>query len=534
MIRLLGRTLCACVFAAAMFAAFPSSLNAEAIYQRGNDGDPETLDPHKTSLVSEAHLLRDLFEGLVIHDGTGRIVPGVAERWEISPDGRRYRFHLRADARWSNGEQVKADDFVFSLRRILNPATGAKYANILYPILKAEAFHTGKGAVPDDVGVQALGARTLEIELERSTPYFLELLTHQTATPVNPGNVKAAGSDFIRPGTLVSNGAYVLSENVPNSHISLRKNPHFHAAATVQIDTVKYHPVKDLAAGARRFMAGELHSTSDIPADQLKFLKDKLGDQVTIAPYLGTYYLAFNMKKKPFDDVRVRTALSMAIDREFINDQIWSGTMVPAYGFVPPGIGNYGDPAEAEFKPWQPIEREDKARELLKDAGFGNDLKSLKVEIRYNMTDNNRGTMVAIADQWKAIGVETTFITTDGKTHFAFLRDGGEFDIARGGWIGDYSDPHNFLFLLTTGNSGFNYAKYANPQFDDLLRRASEEGDLAKRAGILLEADRIMVRDQPFMPILFYSSRHLIARKLKGFTPNLRGANPTRFMRLDP
>jgi oligopeptide transport system substrate-binding protein len=180
-----------------------------------------------------------------------------------------------------------------------------------------------------------------------------------------------------------------------------------------------------------------------------------------------------------------------------------------------------------------PIEREDKARALLAAAGFGPG-KPLKIEIRYNITDNNRNAMVAIADMWKAIGVETTFISTDAKTHFAFLRDGGAFDVARAGWIGDYSDPQNFLFLVQSDNPGFNYARYKNPAFDELMRKAAAETDLGKRALVLLEADRMFVRDQPFAPLLFYSSRHLISARLKGFVPNLRGANATRFMSLAP
>jgi oligopeptide transport system substrate-binding protein len=280
-------------------------------------------------------------------------------------------------------------------------------------------------------------------------------------------------------------------------------------------------------------MAGELHFTTDIPADQVKFLKERLGDQVKIAPYLGTYYMAFNMAKKPFDDIRVRNALAMAIDREFIAEQIWGGTMIPAYGFVPPGIGNYGKPAVPAWAEKSAIDREDEAKKLLAAAGFGPG-KPLKVEIRYNTTDNNRRTVVAIADQWKQIGVETTFINTDGRTHFAFLRERGDFDVARAGWIGDYSDPQNFLFLVQKDNVGFNYARYDNPEFDKLMKDAESETDLKKRAGILLRADEIMNRDQPYASVLFYSTKNLVSNKLQGFQSNLRGAYATRFYKLAP
>jgi oligopeptide transport system substrate-binding protein len=524
--------------AAAVFAASPLAItaaSAQVVYNRGNDADPETLDVHKTSTVYEAHILRDLYEGLLIKNAKGEVVPGVAESHSLAADGVTYTFKLRADAKWSNGDAVKASDFVFSLRRIMDPETGAKYANILYPIKNAEKINKkAEGAKLADLGVSAPDERTVVITLEKATPYFLELLTHQTGLPVHPPTVAQHGTNFVRPGNMVSNGAYTLKEWVPNAHIRLEKNANFHDAKNVKIDVVMVQPHKDIAAAVRRFEAGELHSTTDIPADQVKQLRAKFGDQVKVAPYLGTYYLAVNTSKAPFNDIRVRQALSMAMDREFIAEQIWGGTMFPAYGFVPPGIGNYGAPAEADYKQASPIDREAKAKELLKAAGYGPGLKPIKVEIRYNTTDNNRATVVAIADQWKQIGVETSFINTDAKTHFAHLREGGDFDVARAGWIGDYSDPQNFLFLVQSDNKGFNYAKYNNPAYDSLMIKAAAETDLTKRAAILLEADKIMVRDLPYIPVLFYSTRQLVSSKIEGFNSNLSGVFPTRFLSLKP
>lgn len=519
--------------AALASAAFTVGATAQVVYHRGNDADPETLDPHKTSTVYEAHILRDLYEGLMIHDGAGKVVPGAAESHTVSEDGKIYRFTLRPTERWSNGDPVKASDFVFSFRRIMRPETGAKYANILYPILNAEKINKTPGTKPEELGVKAVDERTLEITLERPTPYFLELLTHQTGLPVHPPSLAKHGANFTRPGNMVTNGAYVFKDWVPNAHIRLEKNPNFHTAASVGIDVVIYEPIKDASAAVRRFMAGELQSISDIPADQVKSLKEKLGTQVKISPALGIYYFAVNTAKKPFDDVRVRQALSMAIDREFIAEEIWQGTMLPASSFVPPGIGNYGEGPVPDDKDASPIEREDKAKALLKEAGFGPG-KPLKVEIRYNTTDNNKNTAVAIASQWKAIGVETGFINTDAKTHFAYLRDGGDFDIARAGWIGDYSDPQNFLFLLQSDNPGFNYARYKNPDYDALMQRAGAERDVAARAKLLGEAERIVMRDLPYIPVLFYSNKDLVSEKLEGWAPNLRGVHPTRFLTLKP
>ena len=521
--------------AAAISVLAFASAQAQVIFHRGNDSDPETLDAHKTQTVTEAHLLRDLSEGLVIHNAKGEVSPGVAESWEVRDDGKVYRFRLRANAKWSNGDPVTANDFVFSLRRIMNPATGAKYATILYSIKNAEKVNKGTdGLKPEDLGVKAIDDRTLEIALEQPTPYFIELLTHQTGVPVHPASVQKHGAEFVKPDNWVGNGAYRLVENVPNSQIKLVKNPHFHDAANVKIDQVIYYPRPDLAAAARQFMAGELHFTTDIPADQVKFLKEKVGDQLKIAPYLGTFYLAIDTRNAPFNDVRVRQALSLAVDREFIAEQIWGNTMIPAYSFVPPGIASYERadgsraPADLDFKAMSPIDREAKAKQLLQQAGFGPG-KPLKVELRYNQTDNNKNTAVAVADQWKSIGVETAFVSTDGKTHFAYLREGGAFNAARAGWIADYADAQNFLFLLESNQPGLNYAKYSNPEYDGLMKQAAAEQDAKKRAAVLYKANEIISRDQPYIPLLYYSTKNLVSSKLEGFHSNLRGAFPTRF-----
>src|SRR5215203_3850460 len=207
--------------AAAATVAFSAAAVAQVVYHRGNDGEPETLDVHKTSTVGESHVMRDLYEGLVIKNAKGEMIPGVAEKWEMADDGKLYRFTLRANAKWSNGDPVKASDFVFAYRRIMNPETGAKYANVLFPILNAEKVNKGQAKLEE------VGARTLEIRLEQPTPYFIELLTHQTGLPVHPASVEKFGKDYVKPGNLVTNGAYMLAEFVPNSHIKVVKNPNF-------------------------------------------------------------------------------------------------------------------------------------------------------------------------------------------------------------------------------------------------------------------------------------------------------------------
>lgn len=515
---------------------WPISARAQAparLYRRGNDADPETLDPHKSSTVAEAHILRDLYEGLLTYDNHGAIIPGAAESWTVSDDALTYTFRLRADGRWSNGDRVEGSDFVYSLRRILAPATGAKYAEVLYPIRNARVVNQG-GAAPDTLGVAAPDPRTVVIHLGQPTPYLLELLTHQTSIPVHPASVERFGDAFTRAGNLVSNGPYILEDVVPNDRITLTRNPHFHAARSVTIANVAFMPTPDLASAVRRYAGGEIDSLADLPGDQIASLQSRFGDQVVLGPALGVYALALNTRKKPFDDARVRRALALVLDREFLSRWIWGDTMSPAYSLCPPGLDNARPPPELSGRDALPIDREDEARALLAAAGFGPGAEPLRLEYRFNTTDNNRNTAIAVADMWRGIGVDTRFVYTDAKTHFAHLRDGGDFDVARMSWIADYSDPQNFLFLLESGNDGFNAGRYASAAFDTLMREAAAERDPARRADILFRAEAILLADLPWIPLLHTRSKALISPRLTGYYPNLRNVAPTRFLRLEP
>jgi len=500
------------------------------LYRRGNDADPETLDPHKSSTVAEAHILRDLYEGLLTYDNHGALIPGAATAWTLSEDGLTYDFSLRPDGRWSNGDPLRAGDFVFALRRILAPATAAKYAEVLFPLKNARAVNQG-AAPAEALGVAAPEDRRLVLTLEQPTPYLLELLTHQTSLPVHPPSVARHGDAFARAGNSVTNGPYRLREVVPNDRITLERNPHFHAAATVAIPQVAFLPTPDLSSAVRRYAAGEIDSLADLPGDQIASLKARFGAQVVLGPSLGLYALALNTRKAPFDDVRVRRALSLVIDREFLASKLWGETMDPAYSLCPPGLDHYGRPPETAGREALPIDREDEARALLAAAGFGEG-RPLRLEYRFNTSDNNRNTALAIADMWRGLGIETRFVYTDAKTHFAYLRDGGDFDVARMSWIADYSDPQNFLFLLETGNDGLNPGHYSNPVYDALMRRAAAERDIARRAELLSAAETIVVSDLPWIPVMHTRSKALIASRLTGYHPNLRNAAPTRFLRL--
>ena len=449
--------------AAALMAATSLTAMAEVVYHRGNTADPETLDQHKTSTTYEAHILRDLYEGLVAYGADGQIIPGVATEWAVSDDGTVYTFTLRDNAKWSNGDPVTAGDFEYSLRRIMTPETGAKYANVLYPIKNAEAVNKGEKK-PEELGVKAVDDHTLEISLESPTPYFIGLLGHQTGLPVHPASVEKHGTDFVKPENIVTNGAFVLTEFVPNAHVKAAKNEHFHDAANVNVDTIFFYPTEDRGAALRRFQAGELHVNNDAPTEQVKFMREELGDQFRVAPYLGTYYYALNHEDEALANPDVRQALSMSIDREFLADEIWGSTMVAGYSFVPPGIGNYGEPAFADYKDMSQIDREEKAARTPRPKAGYSEANPLKLTINYNTSENHKNTAVAIADMWAPLGVE---VDDDQHRHQDPLRDAaGPSGLSMSpGQAGsaDYSDPQNFLFMVESDNDGFQLCALREP-----------------------------------------------------------------------
>jgi oligopeptide transport system substrate-binding protein len=524
--KLAGATLLSLALAAAMPAY------ADNIWRRGETADPGSLDPAKTSTVVEQHILDELLEGLVTYDGKGELRPGVAARWDISPDGLVYTFHLRADARWSNGAPVTAADFVFSFRRLMDPKTGAGYANILYTVENAEAVNTGKLPV-EKLGIRALDPLTCEITLDHPAPYFLAQLTHLTALPVYAPSLARYGDAFARAGRMVGNGAFRLKSYLPNDALVLEKNPFFHDAAEVALDGEIILPLEDQSAALRRFLAGEIDSYDGIPVDQIAFVRARLPNAFKVAPSLGSYFYAFDVRHKPFDDVRVRQALSMVIDRDFLANSIWGGTMLPGYSFVPPGMGGYGVPSTLAWKDESPLDREDEAKRLMAAAGYGPD-HPLSLTFRMNQSENHKATAVAIADMWKVLGVRTTFIVTDATSHYAFLASKAPFDVVRSGWFADYPDAQNYLFLAESDNPGLNYAHFSDPAYDALMHEASVEPDAAKRQNILHGAEALLLAQQPYLVLMTYQAASLVSPKLRGWETNVIDHHPGRYISKGP
>ncbi|PQA74940.1 peptide ABC transporter substrate-binding protein [Brucella oryzae] len=516
------------LLAGVCLALLAGSASAETVINRGNDADPSTLDQQLTTTVQEDRVLKDLYEGLVAQDAKGEAIPGAASSWEVSKDGLTYTFHMRENAKWSNGDPVTAGDFEFSFRRLMDPKTAAGYASVFYAIKNAEQIATGKMPV-DQLGVKALDDKTLQITLKDPAPYFIQLLTHNTAYPVNPKAVKEYGSKFTQPGKMISNGAYELVSFNPNDKIVMKKNPYYWDASHVQIDQVNWIPFQDRSSCMRRFEAKEVDICSDVAAEQMDYVKKNFGKQFRHAPYLGVYYI--DIKGKPdskLRDPRVRDAISMAIDRHFLSEEVWRGIMLPGYSMVPPGIADYvKETPRLSFADEDILDRQDEAKKLLKEAGVTPG--SLSVELRYGTSENHKNTMAAIADMLKDIGINASLNEVDATTYFNYLQEKGMFDIARDGWIGDYNDPNSFLELFKS-NSYFNYAQWSNKDYDALMAKAATMTDLDARAKVLADAEKILLKGASVVPLLYYSSTALVADKVQGYDNNLMNSHATRWL----
>ena len=512
-----------------MLVMTASGAFAESVWNRGENGDVQSLDPHKSSTVEEANILRDLFTGLVTQDKDANLIPGAAESWTVSSDGKVYTFKLRADDVWSDGTPVTAKDFVFAWRRVVDPKTGSEYASMAFPVLNGEEINGGK-AKPEDMGVKAIDDSTLEVTLKGPTPYFLEMLTHQAMYPVSEANVTKFGDDFVKPGNLVSNGAFTLAEEVPNDHTKLVKNPKFFDAANVKLDAVNYIPTEDRAAGIKRYEAGEVDSMNDMPTEQLADLKAKFGDQIHLTPELGTYYYIFKSQKAPWNDAKLRNAISMVIDRDQLAEKVWQNSMIPAYSLVPPGVKGY-ETRTMDYAEMPQLDREDAAKKVFEAMGISPE-KPMKLELRYNTSENHKNTAVAFQEMLKPFGFDVSLINTDGKTHYSYLEQHGDFDVARAGWIADFKDPVTFLNLAHTGD-GNNYGEYTNKAYDALMDKAAVEADPAARMKELSDAEAIMIADLPLLPLLYYGNHNVISPKLHGFADNVMDSHPSRFISKD-
>jgi oligopeptide transport system substrate-binding protein len=503
----------------------------EVVLRKGNGAEPQTLDPHRAQGVPEANILRDLYEGLVSEAPDGSLIPGAAARWEINTDGKTYTFHLREDARWSNGAPVTAGDFAYSLRRTVDPATGSSYAAILAPIENAMAIIRGEHA-PATLGVEAIDEHTLKIRLEAPTPYFLGLLTHTTTYPVYRPAVDRYGAAFTQPDNNVSNGAYKISEWVVASHITLQRNTHYWNDTKTRIDILKYFAIDDAEAELRRYRAGELDWTSTVPLGRLDWVREHLPDEYRASPYLGTYYYGLNLTRPPFEDKpTLRRALSLAIDRKILVEKVIRGGEIVAYGWVPPAVHNYTS-QRFDYADWPRRKQVQEARRLYCQAGFSEN-KPLNVEIRYNTSDAHQKIATVIASQWQSVlGVKTTLLNEEWKVFLQNVQARRVTEAYRAAWIGDYNDAYTFAELLHSG-FGLNGTGYANPEYDRLVEQAAVEADRERRRKLLQQAERVLLKDHPLIPIYFYVSKRLIKPYVEGVRDNIMDHHYTKHLHID-
>jgi oligopeptide transport system substrate-binding protein len=496
----------------------------------GNGAEPQALDPHLVTGVPENNVISALMEGLVAYHPTddNEPEPGVAESWEHGGDFRVWTFHLRADARWSNGDPVTAGDFAYSYRRMLSPVLGAnKYADMLYFLENGEAYHQGEIEDFAEVGVDVLDERTLRLKLEGSVPYFPNVLKHYSWFPVHPptiekyGGMNNAQTRWFRE-EYIGNGAFTLAEWQPNSIIRVEKNPAYWDADRVQLNEIHFLPIDDRNTEVNMFRAGELHITNSVPPERIQLFRETMPDKLVLEPYLGTYFYRFNVEREPLDDPRVRRALSLAIDRRQIVENITRGDQTPASGFTPPGISGYPALDLVEHNPMQ-------ARELLAEAGFPGGEGFPEFDILYNTDEAHKLVAQAIQAMWKSeLGIDVGLFNQEWKVYLP-RQQNLQYDISRSGWIGDYPDPKTFLSMWTTGN-GNNNTGWSDPEYDAILQQALQTADPASRFDLLRRAERHLLRAAPVAPIYWYTRIYLKDPRVGGWHSKLLDNHPYKYV----
>lgn len=515
-------------FAVAAVLSFQATVGfAEGVLNRDMGVELKTLDVQKMHLLAEHALAADLFDGLLIRDSEANLLPGVAESWEISSDGLTYTFHLR-DSKWSNGDPVSAHDFVFAIRRILAPELASKSANTLYPIKGARDFNKGETTDPASIGVVAVDDKTLVITLSSAISYFLDLTTTSAMLPLHAASVVELADDYAQPGQLVSNGPFVLSESRPKEFARLEKNPNYWEADQVALDMVYYYQITDEATAVRKFRAGEIDITRGSQGDSNAWAVANMPEAVQTATIIGTEWYDLGFATPGIDNVKVRRAINMAIDRFALTEDILQTGEQPAYGLVPPGISGY-ESQSADWAEMSFIDRLDEARRLMEEVGFGPDNK-LVFTVNFNSSETHRKTAVALADMLREIYIEATPFNRDSSAYWDWLITAkGDFGLARDSWVADYPDPLVFLELYTSAFAADLNAN-ADAAYDALLEDARAQVDIAKRMDGMEAAERHLMDTATIVPLYHYSSVRLVNPKITGWGNNAFAVHPSRFI----
>lgn len=492
-------------------------LDKDQTLVRGNGSEPASLDPQKIEGTPGSAIARDLFEGLVTQDSDGNIIPGQAESWTISNDNRVFTFKIRKTARWSNGDPVTAQDFVFAFQRAVDPKTASRYAWYMEIPTITNASAIIKGVKPvSSLGVKALDSATFQVTLEKPVPYFIKMLAHQTTYPAPEKVIKKYGDSWTKPENMVSNGAYTLKEWVVNERIVLQRNPLYWNDRETTINQVTFLPIASQTAELNRYKAGEIDMTYEIPLEHYRALKKETPEEIKTTPRLGTYYYEFNMAKPPFDDIRVRKALSYAINREAITQYVLGQGQMPAYTFTPKAVSGFIPPV-VPYSLLTQKERDEKARQLLSEAGYSR-TNPLKLSLLYNTSESHKKVAIAVAQMWKSLGVQTTLENKEWKTYLD-AKDAGEFQVARGGWVGDYNEASTMLDLKTSGH-GQNDGKFSSPEYDALMAQSRIATSDEQRNALYKKAEEILAEQMPLAPIYQYVTSRLVKPYVGGYPMN--------------
>ncbi|MCH8071169.1 MAG: peptide ABC transporter substrate-binding protein [Proteobacteria bacterium] len=492
----------------------------ESVLNRGLGAEPESLDTHKARTNQAGDVQRDLGEGLSGYTADGQLELAAAERVEVSEDGLQYTFWLRPEGKWSNGDRVTAQDFVFSFRRLVNPATAAFYAQqSLGDVVNATEIIAGKKPV-DVLAVEAIDDLQLKITLNNAVPYFLALLSHPSTFPMHRPSVELHGDAHARPGNLVSNGAYKLQAWEVGSYIEIVRNEHYRNNDKTAIDRVRHHITPEDAAELNRYRAGELDITFSVPSEAFQQMRRERPNELRVSPFLAVYYYGFNLTKPPFrDNPKLRQALSMAIDRETLTEKVTVRGEAPAYGWVPPGTNNY-EPRQFLYANLSRDERHRKARELYREAGFSED-KPFSVEIRYNTSQAHRRIALAVQSMWQEVlGVESTLINEEGQVLLENIRMQDVTQVFRSSWTGDYNDANTFLGIMESDNPS-NLTGFRNDEYDGLMDKAAIQTDPGVRQVYLEEAEKLLLSEHPVIPLYFYVNKNMVSPRVHGWEDNV-------------
>lgn len=499
--------------------------NREKIMLIGNGAEPSTIDPQLITGIPARDVAFTLFEGLTRLDPHDlHPIPGVARSWDVSADGRVYTFHLRSDARWSDGRPVTAGDFYESFKRILTPALASQNADQLYYVAGAKAYNKGRLTDFSKVGFKVLDPLTLRITLKNPTPFFPALVSGRSWVPVpiavlkRFGALTQSGTAWTKPGNLVGNGPFVLQAWKPNQYIFVRKSPTYWNRAHVKLNGVKFIPIEDPDVEEAAFRTGELHKTETIPVIKIPEYRREHPRLLHIAPYSAVYYYSINVNRAPFTDVRVRQALAMAINREELVRDVTRAGEKPALNFVPDGVNGYVCHTHIKYDPAE-------ARRLLAEAGYPGGHGFPKVSLLYNTMQTHQVIAEAIQQMWKRVlHINVTLYNQEWKVYLDSMHM-HNYQICRSGLTVDPYDPSLFLRTFTKGY-GYNDTGWSNPEYDRLLAEAARLPDKSARFALYQKAEAILLHDMPIIPIYFYTQHYLLQSNVEDWSDNLTGFLP--------